>query len=235
MTGKVTDEMLMAYVDGELDSAAAEDVRRATERDADLARRARDFRAARQWARDAFAEIKAEPVPERLVETILGSAKVVPLWRRAAARTALPLAASLAILVGAAGYWLGQQSPSGGADLLADAAVARTLGQTPSGEARPVRTAAGDLRLETLATYRIEGGHCRSFHLTGPGRSLRGVGCARGQGWRVEIAAAAPARDAYAPASADALAAIDAFLDAAGAGAPMSAEEERAMSGEGAR
>ena len=230
MIEKVTDEMLMAYVDGELDPAAAEDVRRAAGRDTALTRRADEFRTARQWTKDAFAGIKAEPAPDRLVAAILGNAasNVVPFRRRTFAKVMLPLAASVALLFGVAGYWLGQQQPHT-AGLFADPAIAQALGETRSGETRIVRTAAGEMQLQPLATYKVDGGHCRSFNLARAGEALRGVGCTRGGGWRVEMAVAAPASGGYAPASADAFAAIDAYLDAAGAETPLSAEEESAL------
>ena len=237
MTSKVTDEMLMAYIDGELDSAAADDVRRATERDETLARRADEFRSTRQWAKDAFADIKNEPAGEELIAKILGgtNSNVVSFRRDPLMKTALPLAASLALAVGLAGYWLGQQSAPNGTDIFAGARLAQALGETPGGQSRPIRTTEGERQLEALATYKVDGGYCRSFNLKAAdaGQSVLGVGCARGGDWRVEIAVAAGLGGAYAPASGGGTASIDAFLDAAGAQDALSAEEETALHSKG--
>jgi len=225
---KVNDEMLMAFVDGELDQATAEEVRRATARDAGLARRADQFRTARQWSKNAFADILRQPAPERLVGAVLGRpSAVVPLRRRRLPSGSLALAASIAILFGAAGYWLGQQHPPRGMALLGAGPVAQTLGQTPSGRSSPVAFVGGEMRLETLAAHKVDGGLCRMFALSGGAGVWRGVGCARGNGWTVEIAASVPG-EGYTPASSGAAASIDAFLDAAGAGEALSPEEEEA-------
>ena len=225
---KVNDEMLMAFVDGELDSATTEEVRRATERDAGLARRAEEFRDASQWSKEAFAGILREPAPERLVNAVLARpSNVLPLRRRLLPAQALPLAASIAILFGAAGYWLGQQQPPQGMALLGAGPVAHILAQTPSGQSNAVPFGGGEMRLETLAAYKVDGGLCRTFSLSGGADIWRGVGCARGGDWTVEIAASVPA-DGYIPASSGAAAGIDAFLDAAGAGEPLNPEEEEA-------
>lgn len=230
---KVTDEMLMAYVDGELDRAATEDIRRASEGDATLARRANVFRATRGMAKDAYARIKSEPVPERLIAAVLGggNSNVVPLrqtWTRTwASRAALPLAASIALLAGLGGYWIALQSPPGGADLFGGRAVAEALGETPSGAERTLQTASGGARLRTLATYRVEGGLCRTFEVaSGSQGTVRGVGCARGNDWRVDVAVAAGGSGSFTPASSGAPAAVDAYLDALDAEGPLSAEEE---------
>ena len=233
---KVTDEMLMAYVDGELEGAAADDVRRATDSDATLAQRANAFRTTREMAKGAYAGVKSEPVPEKLIAMVLGggNANVVPLrrnWARTwASRAALPLAASIALLAGAGGYWIALQSTPGGADLFGGRAVAEALGDTPSGAERTLRTASGEARLRTLATYRVEGGLCRTFEVaSGSQETVRGVGCARGNDWRVDVAVAAGGSNSFTPASSGAPAAVDAYLDALDAQGPLSAEEEAAL------
>ena len=237
MTGKATDEMLMAYIDGELDTAAADDVRRATERDATLARRAEEFRSTREWAKRAFAGIKSEPAMEKMIAVVLANpgSNVVPLPRRQFSKTALPLAASVALAAGLAGYWFGQQVAPNGLALFNDAALANALGETPGGQSRVIRTADGEKQLESLATYKVGDGYCRSFALTvgKAEESILGVGCARGGDWRVEIAVIAGTNGAYVPASTGGLASIDAFLDAAGAREALSAEEEAALPSKG--
>lgn len=225
---KVNDEMLMALVDGELDPAAAEVVRNAVTRNAALARRANEFRSARQWSKDAFADILREPVPEWLVSAVLGKpSTVVPLRRRLLPNRPLALAASIAILFGAAGYWAGRQQAPRDFALLGTGAVAQALGETSSGRTRTITLGRGEARLETQAAYRVDGGLCRSFTLSDSAQAWRGVGCVRGGPWTIEIAAPAPTEN-YTPASTAAAASIDAFLDAAGASEALSSEEEEA-------
>ncbi len=234
MTEKVTDEMLMAFVDGETDRATAAMIERALAADAALGARAEMFRAHRTLLQDAFGQARHEPVPEALIAAALRgeqNAKVIPFRRRQSFRFMLPLAASLMLAFGAAGYVLGQFGVAEG-DPLAHAAMAEALGQTGSGETRAIALAGGNAELETLATYRIEGGHCRSFSLSGPYLGLSGIGCDRGQGWAVDLTVAASGGDGvYAPASGAALQSIDAFLDALEASAPLSAEEEAELLG----
>jgi hypothetical protein len=83
MSEKVSDEMLMAFVDGELEPQAAEEVARAIAAEPGLAQRADAFRTSRRLARDAFAPVMAEPVPERLVDTIMQRDAGEPAPRRA--------------------------------------------------------------------------------------------------------------------------------------------------------
>lgn len=231
MNMKVTDEMLMAYVDGELDTTTAEEVRRATKSDPALARKAESFRLSRNLARDALATVKSEPVPERLIAAALGSANTNTAGSRWATRVALPLAASIALVAGLTGYWAALQSSPVGGDPLGGRAVATALSETASGSERTVRTASGEVSLRTTASYRVDGGLCRSYELSGGAMDgvVRGVGCNRGGGWHVDVAVAAGSADAISPASGGAPAALEAYLDSLEAEGPLSAEEEAAL------
>jgi len=235
MSSKVTDEMLMAYVDGELDSATAEDVRLATERDASLAHRAQEFNATRQWVKDSFAGIKAVSPPDELLEKVLGgtASNIVPLRRHPALKTALPLAASIALAVGLAGYWLGQNDIPNGVDLFGGQSLAQAVGEIPAGQSRTIAIAGGVRQIESLATYKVDGGHCRSFSLRGIDRTsdVLGVGCNHSGDWRIEIAVVAGSNGTYSPASSGGIASLDAFLDAAGAREALTADEESELQG----
>lgn len=230
MRQKVTDEMLMAFVDGETDAATAAMVARALAADAALAARAERFRASRALMREAFGGARGEPVPEALVRAALGggTGEVVPLRWRAAPRYALPLAACLALAFAAAGYFAGA---GGSGDPMGQAVLAEALALTPSGSARPVVLAGREALFETRATYRIEAGLCRSFDLSGADASFSGVGCDRGGGWQVELTVARPqgGGEAYLPASEAATGSIDAYLDALEASAPLEPEEEAGL------
>lgn len=72
---EMSDEMLMAYVDGELAAEDAAAVERAIAADPVLKRRAADFRDTRLLARGALAEDRAEPVPAALVAAVRAAAE----------------------------------------------------------------------------------------------------------------------------------------------------------------
>lgn len=232
MTQKVTDEMLMAFVDGETDEPTAAMIARALAADAGLAARAETFRASRGLLREAFGDTRREPVPEALVEAVARAdrkGEVVAFPPRRMLRLALPLAASLAVGFGLAGYLLGQAG-TGASDSMGRAAIAEALAGTKAGESSPVTISGEEAQLRTLATYRIEGGLCRSFDMSGAGIALSGVGCDRGAGWNLDLTVArAGGEGLYAPASEAALSSIDAYLDTLEASPPLTAEEEDAL------
>lgn len=238
MSGKVSDEMLMAYVDGELDGATAAGVARLIEADPDVARRAEEMRLTRRLAREVFAPLRNDPAPDRLVRHVLafggdgeggrdpgrpdGSDNVVAFPMRRRVLTMLPLAACLAVAFGLGGYWLGAGGSGGG--LLDDPALAEAVGTAPSGEERMIAGAT----VRPTATYRVADGLCRTFEARVEGRrGAQGVACDHGQGWTLELAIAAAATDGgYAPASAAATGSIDALLDALAAEGPLTPAEE---------
>ena len=63
----ISDEQVMAYVDGELDAQTRNEVERAMESDPEVARRVARQRALRNKLRAAFNNVLNEPVPDRLV------------------------------------------------------------------------------------------------------------------------------------------------------------------------
>lgn len=266
---EMSDEMLMAYVDGELAAEEAAAVERAIAADAGLKRRAADFRDTRMLARGAHAEARAEPVPAALVAAVRAAAerarqasagtaaseaaasvaaaapavdttaaatggRVIAFpQRRRAALLALPIAASLVIAAGLAGFLIGDArapvtdvatvAPLGG-----DGAVTGALAGLVSGDER---TLADGRRVAAVASFPVDDGVCRVFTVRGAeAGAVEGVACDRGAGLVVEVAVTATSDDgAYTPASDVATGVVDAFLDAAGAGASLTVEEERAL------
>ena len=250
MIGKrMDDEMLMAFVDGELDAEAAQEIAAAVDRDPTLAERVERLEWSRRASLDAFAQVLAEPVPPRLLAAILNhpgeegadlrqapGAEVVQLKRRwQPARTwRLPLAACLALAVGLyAGTFLGglgAQAPA--ADLIAQApALLDELQTRPSGQPVTIEMADGVPRqLSILGSYRVAEGLCRVFVLDGaedaPGS--RGLACDDGGGYHINLAVREPAGGGatFAPASDRAAGTIDAYLDAREASAALNLSEE---------
>ncbi len=222
---EVSDEMLMAFADGELDPESASDIARAVGADPALARRVEAFRASRVLARDSLASGLADPVPDHLVATIMKPANTGR--QRWSARRMLPLAAALAFVAGIGGYVLGGRDSAHGL-LTADPAVSAALDRSLTGE-----TVNLDGETATvLATFRTKAGICRSFSLSGDGRTpVRGLGCRSGHGWRIAMAVADAGGDSFSPAAG--AAGLDALLDELEAEGPMdaSAEQEIQKSG----
>ncbi|HUK09017.1 MAG TPA: hypothetical protein VLX09_14175 [Stellaceae bacterium] len=154
---KPSDDALIAYLDGELDEAAADEVRTALARDPALARRAASLQDSAALLRRAFDAALHEPVPERLVAAargIGGAEKVVrfpePRARRAATESRasngwrlLPLAASVAALLigGALGY------------LIATSGAPVQVAQGPTQPQAQVASAESGNWLENIAAY----------------------------------------------------------------------------------
>jgi len=112
---KPSDELLIAYLDGEVDAETAAELRAALARDPALAAEAEALRESAAALRLAFDDVLHESVPERLIAAARGATPVEKVVRFPEARTqkeaparrrwtgwaALPMAASLAgLLVG---------------------------------------------------------------------------------------------------------------------------------------
>lgn len=228
MSDGVSDEMLMAFVDGELEAQAFEEVARAIAADPVLAERADAFRNSRLAARQAFGPVMAEPVPERLLEAIMQrhAGEHAAAGRPGLLRSALPLAASVALAAGLGGYLLGQAAAPETAPLLGGPALAHAVGSTPAGEQRMVRIAGRDVGVTSLADYAVDGGICRTFEaVSAASEAARGIGCRFGETWHVDVAVAMPDGD-FTPASSGSTASLDAYLDALGARGPLGPDEE---------
>jgi anti-sigma factor RsiW len=239
----ITDEMLMAYADGQLTTEEAAKVDRAMTEDPALAEKVALMADARRAVQAAYRN--APPVPEALAARVQGLViadaerrsmpdasnvvdlaarrRMVPIWQ-------LPIAAALALAVGAGSVWLASQ-PGGEAAgvqvaVLTDPAVEAALATLPSGEAVDLGNGA---RLLPIATFRDESDQlCREFEHDQSGRTVVAVACRTDQAWDVRFAIASAAADAggYAPASS--LETLDAYMTATGAGAPLSAADEAA-------
>jgi anti-sigma factor RsiW len=152
---KLSDDRLVAYLDGELEIAERRDVEVWLEADPLARGRLAALAESADLVRSAFEPIVREPVPERLIAAARGEtaaepgAKVVPFKRRQAKgraglwpgwRIALPIAASLfGLLFGGSGAYLGV------AELTADRAA---------GKQAAIETAAADnLWLDNAAGY----------------------------------------------------------------------------------
>jgi anti-sigma factor RsiW len=256
--GDITDEMLVAFADGEADEATARRIEEALERDAGLAARLEPFVATRRILKRALGDVAREPVPERLTRFVVSGGAVEDATRSSSAPGraasvgggraperpwAWPMAAAVAGLVaGGVGYLAGSSGwrPPSGSPLVALAAADEALGTLlatapDGGKVRwsdPATGRGGEVAIR--ASHRTRAGYCRTYGVTeGAGAAFGGVACRVGDAWKTEVVTAeGQSIGGYAPASGMAKA-IEAFLDAADAEDPLAPEAvgERIRSG----
>ena len=203
----ISDEMLMAYVDGELDDGgrAAIEAYLATAPGAD--ERLRIFEATGRGLSDLFDQPMREPVPQRLIDIVNAPDKVVAFGRVASRRQqssiAWPtaLAASLTMLAAAgSAYWFAaHRGGSAGAgfgvavasngDRVAAHAVAAVLDTVASGTTASAAVDGQNAAIKPVFTFSTENsGFCRQYTITAPDAlAYGGVACKAPTGnWRVE-------------------------------------------------
>lgn len=261
-----TDEILMAFADGALDPEESQRVERYLESDPEAKRLVEQFRRSALLAQDAFAAPMSTQPPVNLVDLILAGrpnlSAAIPAkpgesqskangangdvidFRRAHrdraiwVRFAVPLAASLALLVGiGAGLLLSRLGSSSSPDALAlgtvagDTALHRSLEQARSGEQRDGHV--------VVSTFRDKyGRYCREIELVKQADRqpfIVGVACRDGRSeWIVEGAARLavirqqPPGTSYTPSGASERDALEALLNLLGAGKVLSPQEEGA-------
>ncbi len=224
-TGPVSDDMLMAYADGELSEAEAAAVKRAVSNDPHLATKLSEFEATRQLARDAFASIKMRPVPPELVQAVLSHASQPKAQQWRFRRHLVPLAASIAVVAGVVGYLAGISRDRQPSLLAVDRVMTEALETADSGAT--IETDQGR-RISVLATYRLSDRLCRTFAISAENDAVKGLACRTPSQWSVEVAVSAPAQTStsYSPASNQATPSIDAFLDSTEAEGPLDGKLE---------
>jgi hypothetical protein len=188
----VTDEELMAYVDGELDATRCESLRQEIAASADLSRRVAEQQALRDRLRHAFDRTLNEPVPARLTD-LVSRARVVDFASAARPRpsrnvwlSGLALAAGivLGIALGPALLQLSGERPdivASGADVAADGALADALSQQLASE----QSASDPIRLG-VSFRATSGEYCRTFISRRGVGALAGMACRQGAAWRID-------------------------------------------------
>ncbi len=197
----IPDEMLAAYLDGELEGAERTRFEQAIEQDAQLAQRVAQQRALRDRLRGAYNEVLQEAVPQPLAQAVKrgtpsGPAQVIDLARVRAERARrgngqrqtkmrrYSIAASLA--VGLMAGIVVQRLAAPGAvtefhdgTLLARGALAQALNEQLASS--PVPGAAVRVGLSFRSR---SGNYCRTFALSGS-RSLMGLACREQDQWQL--------------------------------------------------
>lgn len=234
----LSDEVLMAFADGELDEQMVASVELAIASDPAIAGRVAGFLRSRRLVRSAFPEETAadvspalragvqalidrfEPPARQAAPSRLGATLRAPFTRQRP--RVMALAASIAgLALAVSGYMVGRQhSPLSGAAgaiaHLADPQVEQILSGVRSGQEQDLPF--GSMRV--ISTFRVANGAlCREFRLqTAPG-ALGGVACHDGA-WRITFAVAETTpQDGYVPS--DSSSPLETYLQNAGAGEPL--------------
>lgn len=221
----IGDEMLIAYLDGELDEAGMAAVDAALATDAALVDRLEAHAALATRVRASYAPVVEEPVPERLASLVQpAEAKVVDLAQR---RRPSPtyvwwgaIAASLVIGV----MLVGRELPLPfadpiGQDMTARGRLGRALTVQASGPGQ------GEVQIG-LSFKARDGRYCRTFAVD----RTAGLACRQDKTWKVEVAAQRPGapdgdfRQAGSEIPAPVLDRVDALI----AGESLDADQEQA-------
>ena len=239
---KISDDLLMAYVDGELAPEERAQVEAAMAEYPEYAARVSRQQRLRARLAAQFEPVLQEPVPDRLLAAARGvsatpTAAVVELRAAAAARGArrpwswpewTALAASLLVGVLVA-RWLPPAStgdfaltPAGA--WVARGALAQALDQQLASDPAP----AGEIAVGL--SFRIDGGgYCRSFVLGRP-QAQAGLACRQNGDWRLTVLSEieAPASGELRLAATALPAAVLAEIDRRLLDDPLDAQAERA-------
>ncbi len=261
---RISDETLLAYVDGELDEMEKARVDAAARTDAALARRIQAQRRLRERMANVFADLVAEPPPERLAQAVTAKrppAAVVDLnavRQQRAKQQAQPkpsyggwmrwgAAAACLMLALGVGYEVAPYLPSPGTGALVGGPPGTLMAQSQLATALDGRLASagtkpGDM-VRIGVSFRAAGGqYCRTFQVAGQIASrdgFAGLACRDPAGWRLRmvVADAAPAGDgpAYRKAASETPAPILSAVEGLIDGAPLDAQQEAAARAKGWR
>jgi hypothetical protein len=241
---EMTDELIMAYADGELGEREARQVELAAAADPEVQRKLNRFTETAQRLRTAANDLP--PVSDDLAQRVARmldedgqqneagvEENVIAFKPKTWARYwPSAIAASITLAVGlAAGVAL---APSGNAPVdapigvaaLADPEIANVLSTLESGGSTVLASGA---TLNVIASFMdADSVLCREFdYETTNGQSVVSVACQEGADWhpRIAIASSAETPGTYAPASS--LDALEAWLSSSGLSHPLSKEDER--------
>jgi hypothetical protein len=195
MAMSFSDEILMAYADGELDPDQRAAVERAMAADSDIARRIAEHKALRDQLRNAYAPVLKEEIPGRLLESVRdrpdrSGDNVIPLHRQASrARpvtwqwTAIAASLLLGVVIGQLTTRLGSGGPITARDgqLFARGTLANALDRQLASDQDPNATV-----WMGISYVAKDGTYCRTFTLNNRS-ALAGLACRDPQDWQVQM------------------------------------------------
>lgn len=256
---KLTEEELMAYIDGEPGSATERIAQKQrTGFSADEARMMADFHRTRHLVRSAFADDEREPLPARLIDQILaqnprasGSADVISLERKVSRGRwygvgAMAVAVSLVVAIGIASWPVIKKGPELSEGLAAGpvpagSTLAVVLKEKATGDPVAIPSSAGSphTHLMVAGTFRDRNARvCLEVELLDPTLAPRmaAVACRAPitglwhvEGTAVIAEAGATGSTAIVPAGTPEADALGAFRTMLGATATLPPDEERKL------
>jgi hypothetical protein len=232
---KFSDEMLMAYADGELDLVARAEIEAAMARDPAVARAVERHRAMAKRIRSAYEAVLDEPVPPQLAALEGGEAAAEVVELAAArersvdpARWRLPAWTAIAasILVGLFVGMFFMQRPGSPYEETPAGIVAR--GELARGLEEQLASAPAGSNVAIGLSFRArDGAYCRTFTFR-HGTTVAGLACRGPEDWKIRVLAdAAPESGEVRTAGSMPVAVLRA-VDATIRGEPLDAGAERA-------
>ncbi|MGO4525963.1 hypothetical protein AB4097_13970 [Microvirga sp. 2MCAF35] len=237
----LSDEILMAFADGELDERTAAAIAKAMAGDSAVAKRVMDFQQSRRLTRSAFSTASMPDVPPQLLAAVSAQVKAYEAsdkmgagsdvtsprskwFKRNPPFMQMALAASIAAATLVLGYFAGAWERTRGGRLMAQLespAVHNALSGSASGQ--DMALPFGSLRV--ISTYyRGDGALCREFRLHSSSEAVEAVACRSGE-WNTTFAMAGAVNDVgYRPSGGDDL--MSTYLQSIDAGAPLVDEAE---------
>lgn len=243
---KFSDEMLMAYADGELDLVARAEIEAAIAKDPAIARAIERHRALAARVQSAYGGVLEEPVPVRLASLVQGTTEtaVVDLASKRALRESartviggrrIPQWAALAASV-TAGLFVGglvMRGPPAPYEESASGLVARD--ELDDALTSRLASASDESNVRIGISFRDRSGaYCRTFHMQREA-PLAGLACRSAEEWQIQVLAKARAHQGeLRPAAAMPMAVLHA-VDYSIEGEPLDAAAEAAARNAGWR
>lgn len=246
-------ERLAAFVDGELSpEEAAAVVMHLADHPEDQAY-VDGLLALNETLGQAYGDPMTEPTPQRIVEVLADApaaaqeaeGAVVTPFRPRGRRRYVAWGGAGALAAGIAAFALFTGAPPGenpylaSEELAARSPAAAALNELSAGETRII---GDDVEIVVISSFRIEGrGVCREYEIVHQDGALHdhGLACpSEGEGWRVAAQATTALEtpdEGFTPASGLTGDRVSDFLDDAGAGLALSADEEDAARAAGWR
>jgi hypothetical protein len=242
----LSEEVLMAYADGELDAKTRGEVEDAMAIDPLVAQRVAQHRALRNRLRASFDKVLDEPVPERLLAAARKGAgsstaespkqeaanNVIPLRSKRAPPKAVPFWGAIAasFVVGALVWHFGAElySPTPLMDRNGEIVASGALDRALSNQLVKDQDARSAVQIG-VSFHAKDGSYCRTFQLHG-GNTIAGMACRQQTKWSVEVLARGETAQSgsaeFRPAASSLPPAIAQAVDQAIDGEPLDANGE---------
>jgi hypothetical protein len=238
----ITDELLVAYLDDELDAAQRAMVSATLDENAGLRRRAAEMRLARELLHEAFPLQSADEIPARIdaaaeqFAAALCSQRPLSAGRKYRFRLKYAVAATVAAFAAGAAVYFAQQSlratPQGATALARidpASALHKLLESTPSAQVLEVPEDGATLR--AVLSFRADDGRfCREFEIFAGVDSSSGIACREKGRWHIEVLRSVsvdrPSSNNYTPAAGSDDPALAVVAEKLTHEDPLGAEEE---------